>query len=87
LIPNLLPSIAAAWIFAFVTSFDEVVITTFIAGTYETVPKRMFNDLVLQVNPSITAIAALLIFVSVTLMALAGWLARRGRARLHRQQA
>jgi len=84
LIPNLLPSITAAWIFAFVTSFDEVVVTTFIAGTHETVPKRMFNDLVLQVNPSITAIAALLIFVSVTLMALSAWLARRGRNRLQR---
>jgi len=76
LIPNLLPSTAAAWIFAFVTSFDEVVITSFIAGTHETVPKRMFNDLVMQVNPSITAIATLLIGVSLALMALAAALRR-----------
>jgi ABC-type spermidine/putrescine transport system permease subunit II len=82
LVPNLLPSTAAAWIFAFVTSFDEVVITTFVAGTHETVPKRMFNDLVLQVNPSITAIATLLIAVSVGLMALAAGLVQRGRRRL-----
>lgn len=80
LIPNLLPSIAAAWIFAFVTSFDEVVITTFIGGTHETVPKRMFNDLVLQVNPSITAIATLLIVISLLLMALAAGLMRRSKA-------
>lgn len=79
LIPNLLPSTAAAWIFAFVTSFDEVVITSFIGGTHETVPKRMFNDLVLQVNPSITAIATLLIAISVALMALAATLVRRAR--------
>lgn len=79
LIPNLLPSTAAAWIFAFVTSFDEVVITTFIAGTYETVPKRMFNDLVLQVNPSITAIATMLIGISLALMALVAGLARRSK--------
>jgi ABC-type spermidine/putrescine transport system permease subunit II len=79
LIPNLLPSTAAAWIFAFVTSFDEVVITSFIGGTHETVPKRMFNDLVLQVNPSITAIATLLIAGSVALMALAATLVRRSR--------
>ena len=79
LIPNLLPSTAAAWIFAFVTSFDEVVITSFIGGTHETVPKRMFNDLVLQVNPSITAIATLLILGSVALMALAAALVRRSR--------
>ncbi|MDF2466722.1 MAG: polyamine transporter permease [Ramlibacter sp.] len=77
LIPNLLPSTAAAWIFAFVTSFDEVVITSFIAGTHETVPKRMFNDLVMQVNPSITAIATLLIAVSLALMAVAAALRRK----------
>lgn len=77
LVPNLLPSIAAAWIFAFVTSFDEVVVTTFIGGLHETVPKRMFNELVLQVNPSITAIATLLIAVSVLLMLLAAQLMRR----------
>ena len=79
LIPNLLPSTAAAWIFAFVTSFDEVVITTFISGTHETVPKRMFNELVLQVNPSITAIATLLIALSLALMGLAAHLMRRSR--------
>ncbi len=71
LLPNLLPSAAAAWIFAFVTSFDEVVITNFVAGTHETLPKRMFNELILQVNPGITAIATVLICVSLVLMTVA----------------
>ncbi|RTZ44416.1 ABC transporter permease [Candidimonas sp. SYP-B2681] len=71
LLPNLLPSAVAAWIFAFVTSFDEVVVTNFVAGTYETVPKRMFNELILQVNPGITAIATVLIAVSIILMSIA----------------
>lgn len=79
LLPNLLPSAAAAWIFAFVTSFDEVVITNFVAGTYETIPKRMFNELILQVNPGITAIATVLIGVSVVLMAAAARLNHRPR--------
>nr|MBF0681343.1 ABC transporter permease [Pseudomonas sp.] len=87
LIPNLLPSVAAAWIFAFVTSFDEVVITTFIAGNHETVPKRMFNELVLQVNPSITAIATLLIFMSLALMLMASLLIRRSKSSLARRPA
>jgi len=81
LAPNLVPSMAAAWLFAFVTSFDEVVVTTFVGGTYETVPKRMFNDLVLQVNPSITAIATLLIAVSLLLMVGAASLMRRSATR------
>lgn len=76
LLPNLLPSAAAAWIFAFVTSFDEVVVTNFVAGTYETVPKRMFNELILQVNPGITAIATVLIALSVMLMAMVARLNR-----------
>jgi len=82
LLPNLTPSLVAAWLFAFVTSFDEVVITAFIAGRYETVPKRMFNELVMQINPSITAIATLLICVSLLLMGCAGWLIQRSRRRL-----
>ncbi|WP_191059624.1 ABC transporter permease [Geminicoccus harenae] len=72
LLPNLAPSAGAAWIFAFVISFDEVVVTIFLAGGIETIPKRMFNELVLQVNPTITAIATLLIgFSIITVGALA----------------
>ncbi|WP_420392966.1 ABC transporter permease [Acuticoccus sp.] len=82
LLPNLMPSVLAAWIFAFIISFDEVIITVFIAGSYETVPKRMFNELVLQVNPTITAIATLLIGVSVLTIALMVWLLRRHGVRL-----
>lgn len=78
LLPILLPSVAAAWIFAFVTSFDEVVLTAFIGGTIETVPKRMFNELALQVSPAITAIATLLIAGTLALMGLAALLLRRG---------
>ena len=78
LIPNLLPSLAAAWIFAFVISFDEVIITLFLSGAHETIPKRMFNELVLRVNPTITAIATLLIAVSAVTLSLIILLARRG---------
>jgi ABC-type spermidine/putrescine transport system permease subunit II len=71
-LPNLAPSAAAAWIFTFVMSFDEVVVTLFISGTTTTIPKRMFSELMLQVNPTITAIATLLI--AFNLVALAGLL-------------
>lgn len=77
LVPNLLPSAAAAWIFAFVISFDEVIVTIFLAGAHETIPKRMFNELVLQVNPTITAIATLLIGISVVTVLAVATLARR----------
>lgn len=76
LMPNLVPNAAAAWLFAFVISFDEVVVTLFVSGTHLTIPKRMFNQLVLQINPTITAIATLLIGFSVVAVALAAWLMR-----------
>ena len=60
-LPNHVPSAAAAWIFCFVMSFDEVVITLFVSGAHVTIPKRMFAELMLQVNPTITAVATLLI--------------------------
>lgn len=77
LLPNLLPSAFAAWIFAFITSFDEVIITLFVGGAHNTIPKRMFNELVLQINPTITAIATLLIAFSLVLLVLFALLMRR----------
>ncbi len=52
-----------------VSSNDEVIVTSFIAGKYDTVPKKMFNELILEVNPTITAVATLLI--GLTVLALA----------------
>ncbi|MGY3473535.1 ABC transporter permease [Bradyrhizobium ottawaense] len=77
-LPTLAPSVFAAWIFAFMGSFDEVIVTSFIAGTYETVPKIMFNRLILEVDPTITAIATLLI--AFTVLALAAVALIRSRA-------
>jgi ABC-type spermidine/putrescine transport system permease subunit II len=80
LLPNIAPNVFAAWIFALISSFDEVIVTTFIAGTYDTVPKRMFNELVLEINPTITAVATLLIaFTMLALAAVAVLLQRAGK--------
>jgi ABC-type spermidine/putrescine transport system permease subunit II len=76
-LPNLMPSALAALIFAFVISFDEVIVTLFVSGTYMTIPKRMFNELILQINPTITAIASILIFASIVSVGLVAWLMHR----------
>jgi ABC-type spermidine/putrescine transport system permease subunit II len=76
-LPNLWPSVFAAWIFAFIGSFDEVIVTSFIAGKFETVPKRMFNELVLEVNPTITAVATLLIAFTILALAAVALILRR----------
>jgi ABC-type spermidine/putrescine transport system permease subunit II len=80
MLPNLAPSVFAAWIFAFIGSFDEVIVTSFIAGKYDTVPKKMFTELILEVNPTITAVATLLIGLTVlALAAVTVILARAGK--------
>jgi len=70
-VPNVYPSLFVAWIFAFIVSFDEVVITYFLAGSHVTIPKKMFNDLSQQLDPTITAVASILIVGSVLLMLVA----------------
>lgn len=75
-LPNIAPSAAAAWIFSFVLSFDEVVITVFVSGPNLTIPKRMFNELMIQVNPTITAVATLLIAFNLLTLGLLIWLSR-----------
>src|SRR6185295_5947539 len=65
LLPNLAPSVIAAWIMAFIVSFDEIIITFFVFGNRDTIPKRMFTLLEQKVDPTITAIATLLVAISV----------------------
>ena len=77
-LPNIMPSALAAWIFSFVLSFDEVVITLFISGTHLTIPKRMFAELALQVNATITAVATLLVLRNLIALGLLLLVSRRG---------
>ena len=48
----------AAFLFAFITSFDELTIALFITGGgTATLPRQMWNDLLLQVNPTLAAVS------------------------------
>ena len=77
-LPNLAPSVAAAWIMAFIVSFDEIIITFFVFGQRDTIPKRMFTSLEQKVDPTITAIATLLVAISVVTLVAVALLLRRG---------
>ena len=77
-LPNLVPSAAAAWIFAFVIVLRRGGRdASFVAGTHLTIPKRMFNELVMQINPTITAVATLLIAFNLLALILVVALSRR----------
>lgn len=77
--PMILPSLLAAATFAFIISFDEVIVTIFIAGVNDTVPKLMFTQLRDRIDPTVTALAAVLVGFSLVLMALSALVVRFSR--------
>jgi putative spermidine/putrescine transport system permease protein len=78
-VPLIRPGVISGGLFAFVTSFDEVVLVLFLAGPDQrTIPKQMFSGLREQINPTILAIASLLIVVSVAFLISLEFLRRRG---------
>ena len=79
LLPHLAPGIAAGAMFAFITSFDEVILAIFLTDVRSrTLPKLMYEGVAHEIDPTVTAVAALLILASVALF-LASLL--RGRRR------
>lgn len=70
-LPLISPGVVSGAIFAFVTSFDEIVVALFIASPAQfTLPRQLFSGLRDHLDPSIVAVATLLIVVSVTLLAV-----------------
>jgi len=79
-IPLALPGIVSAALFAFLTSFDELIISIFLAGVKsETLPVRIWNSLHLQVEPVIAAVSAFLIGVTGLILLLDATLRRSRR--------
>lgn len=77
-IPLIRPGVVSGALFAFAASFDEIVLVLFLAGPEQgTIPRRMFAGLREQINPSILAVATLLILVSILLLATLELLRRR----------
>jgi ABC-type spermidine/putrescine transport system permease subunit II len=78
-IPLALPGVVSAALFAFLTSFDDLVISLFLAGVRaETLPVHIWNSLTLQVEPTIAAVSTLLIAVTIVAL-LIDLVARRFR--------
>jgi putative spermidine/putrescine transport system permease protein len=70
-LPQIRPSVISAGLFAFITSFDEVVIALFVSrGPSSTLTRKMFTSLRDQVSPTIAAISTILIAITVLLAAL-----------------
>jgi putative spermidine/putrescine transport system permease protein len=80
-LPIALPGVLSAALFAFLASFDELLISLFLAGVHaQTLPVRIWNSLNLQVEPTIAAVSAFLIGVTTLILGADGFLRHR-RAR------
>lgn len=78
-LPMIAPGMVSGALFAFATSFDEVVVTLYLAGPEQaTLPRVMFSGIRENISPTIAAAATLLILTSVAMLLTLEWL--RGRA-------
>jgi putative spermidine/putrescine transport system permease protein len=76
--PLILPGLISGALFAFVTSFDEVVTVIFLAGVEQyTLPREMWKGVREELNPTILAVACLMVALSVVALTLMEFLRRR----------
>jgi putative spermidine/putrescine transport system permease protein len=81
-LPLILPGVLAGAVFAFITSFDELLIALFLSGTGAvTLPRRMFDEIRYDIDPTIAAVSSLLIVTTTGLMLTAELLRRRTQRR------
>jgi putative spermidine/putrescine transport system permease protein len=68
-LPLISPGVITGALFAFITSFDEIVIAIFIAGSRAvTLPKRMWDGIRMEINPTTAAVSSILVGVSILLL-------------------
>jgi putative spermidine/putrescine transport system permease protein len=80
-LPVIAPGLISGALFAFATSFDEVVITLFLAGPGQTtLPRQMFTGIRENISPTIAALATILIVFSTCLLLALEWLRGRNKA-------
>ncbi len=76
--PLILPGVISGALFAFVTSFDEVVVVLFVAAfDQQTIPRQMWNGIREQLSPAILSVATILVIVSIGLLTTVELLRRR----------
>ena len=76
--PLILPGVISGGLFAFITSFDEVVVVLFVgSASQKTLPWQMFTGLREQISPTILAVATILVVMSIILLATVELLRRR----------
>jgi putative spermidine/putrescine transport system permease protein len=79
ILPLLRPALIASFLFAFLVSFDELTIAIFVSGGLKTtLPKQMWDDMLLAANPTLAAVSFVLV-AAITLFVLLISITRRAR--------
>ena len=77
-VPLITPGVISGALFAFITSFDEVVVVLFVGSVEQrTIPWAMFSGIREQISPTILAVATLLVLISIALLTTLELLRRR----------
>ncbi len=80
-LPLIAPGVLSGALFAFATSFDEVVVVLFMAGVQQrTIPRQMWSGVREALSPAILAVATFLIVFAILLLITVAWLRRRAGA-------
>lgn len=76
--PLIMPGVISGALFAFITSFDEVVVVIQLAAAEQrTIPRQMFSGIREQISPTILAVATILVIISISLLATLELIRRR----------
>ena len=77
--PLILPGVISGALFAFITSFDEVVVVLFVGGPEQiTLPRQMWSGIRQEISPTILSAATILVIFSILLLTTVELLRRRG---------
>ncbi len=88
-LPLIMPAIASGWVLAFILSWDDLVITSFVSGpSSTTLPQLVFSKVRLGVSPDINALATILVLIVTVCVVVAGtYMVRLERRRARDAQA
>ncbi|CAH2603185.1 ABC transporter permease subunit [Rhodovastum atsumiense] len=78
-LPLIRGGVVSAFLFAFITSFDDLTIALFVnGGALTTLPRQMWNDMLMQAGPTLAAVSCLLLGVVTLVLLAVGVSLRRG---------
>ena len=79
-LPLIRPGVLVGALFAFITSFDELIVALFLSGSGAvTLPRRMWDDLRFAIDPTIAAVSTLTIVLTALLLAVVHFARQRGQ--------